>query len=206
MPICHELDIFFLSYLAMHAGIPTTDSLIHLAPYILISFRAWYAVSVLHSSSGNTRNLIQAHANLTLQAKMHLTTQSTRGVVYPPTFRNPSPPCLSKSLKASMWTGSTYNLPRPHTIRVHHPAADLCVCKRRFLAQLSRQAWILPPQLEEQTDVSTNVPAHRTRDTLFRGTYGQVMVALKAAGLIATPCMEGDIAGCYAFGRAFCCT
>lgn len=52
-----------------------------------------------------------------------------------------------------------------------------------------------PSSLEEQTDVSTNVAGHRTRDTLFRGTYGQVMVALKAAGLVATPCMEGDIAG-----------
>lgn len=60
-----------------------------------------------------------------------------------------------------------------------------------------------PSSLEEQTGVSTNVPGHRTRDTLFRGTYGQVMVALKAAGLVATPCMEGDIAGATRLGALF---
>jgi hypothetical protein len=52
-----------------------------------------------------------------------------------------------------------------------------------------------PSALEEQMDVSTNVTGYHSRDTLFRGTYGQVMVALKAAGLVATPCMEGDFAG-----------
>jgi hypothetical protein len=79
-----------------------------------------------------------------------------------------------------------------------------------------------PSALEEQINVSTNAPDYHSRDTLFRGTYGQVMVALKAAGLVATPCMEGDFAGgaqsrqiiffpvsfiiSYAFGCALCCT
>ncbi|KAG2156550.1 uncharacterized protein EDB93DRAFT_1247253 [Suillus bovinus] len=61
-----------------------------------------------------------------------------------------------------------------------------------------------PSSLEEQTDVSTNgVPDYRSRDTLFRGTYGQVMVALKAAGLVATPCMEGEFAGATRLGALF---
>ncbi|KAG2076965.1 hypothetical protein BDR04DRAFT_635077 [Suillus decipiens] len=60
-----------------------------------------------------------------------------------------------------------------------------------------------PSALDEQMDVSTNVPGHRSRDTLFRGTYGQVMVALKAAGLVATPCMEGDFAGATRLGALF---
>ncbi|KAG2044360.1 hypothetical protein BDR03DRAFT_849530 [Suillus americanus] len=60
-----------------------------------------------------------------------------------------------------------------------------------------------PSALEEQMDVSTNVPDYRSRDTLFRGTYGQVMVALKAAGLVATPCMEGDFAGATRLGALF---
>lgn len=60
-----------------------------------------------------------------------------------------------------------------------------------------------PSALEEQTDVSTNVTDYRSRDTLFRGTYGQVMVALKAAGLVATPCMEGDFAGATRLGALF---
>ncbi|KAG1864668.1 hypothetical protein DFJ58DRAFT_655738 [Suillus subalutaceus] len=60
-----------------------------------------------------------------------------------------------------------------------------------------------PSALEEQMDVSTNVPDYRSRDTLFRGTYGQVMVALKAAGLVATPCMEGEFAGATRLGALF---
>lgn len=60
-----------------------------------------------------------------------------------------------------------------------------------------------PSALDEQMDISTNVPGHRSRDTLFRGTYGQVMVALKAAGLVATPCMEGDFAGATRLGALF---
>lgn len=60
-----------------------------------------------------------------------------------------------------------------------------------------------PSTLEGQTDVSTNVTDYRSRDTLFRGTYGQVMVALKAAGLVATPCMEGDFAGATRLGALF---
>lgn len=60
-----------------------------------------------------------------------------------------------------------------------------------------------PSALEEQTDVSMNVTDYRSRDTLFRGTYGQVMVALKAAGLVATPCMEGDFAGATRLGALF---
>lgn len=42
---------------------------------------------------------------------------------------------------------------------------------------------------------STTSPDHGGCDSLFRGTYGQVMVALKAAGLRATPCMEGEFLG-----------
>ncbi|KAG1757240.1 hypothetical protein EDB19DRAFT_20894 [Suillus lakei] len=60
-----------------------------------------------------------------------------------------------------------------------------------------------PSALEEQMDDSTNAPDYHSRDTLFRGTYGQVMVALKAAGLVATPCMEGDFAGATRLGALF---
>ncbi|KAG2149661.1 hypothetical protein BD769DRAFT_348452 [Suillus cothurnatus] len=60
-----------------------------------------------------------------------------------------------------------------------------------------------PSALEEQINVSTNAPDYHSRDTLFRGTYGQVMVALKAAGLVATPCMEGDFAGATRLGALF---
>ncbi|KAG1799134.1 uncharacterized protein BJ212DRAFT_1305606 [Suillus subaureus] len=66
----------------------------------------------------------------------------------------------------------------------------------------SRLAWILPPHLRNRW-ISTNVPDYHSRDTLFRGTYGQVMVALKAAGLVATPCMEGDFAGATRLGALF---
>jgi hypothetical protein len=60
-----------------------------------------------------------------------------------------------------------------------------------------------PSAPEEQINVSTNAPDYHSRDTLFRGTYGQVMVALKAAGLVATPCMEGDFAGATRLGALF---
>ncbi|KAG2155506.1 hypothetical protein DEU56DRAFT_906698 [Suillus clintonianus] len=63
-----------------------------------------------------------------------------------------------------------------------------------------------PSKPEEQMDdcsPSTTAPDHRNHDALFRGTYGQVMVALKAAGLVATPCMEGDFAGATRLGALF---
>jgi len=81
-----------------------------------------------------------------------------------------------------------------------------------------------PSSVEEYMDdrrPPTNALDYHGRDSLFRGTYGQVMVALKAAGLVATPCMEGEFAGgtqshqififscliiiSYAFRRAICC-
>lgn len=52
-----------------------------------------------------------------------------------------------------------------------------------------------PSALEEHIDHSHCAPDYRSCDSLFRGTYGQVMVALKAAGLVATPCMEGEFVG-----------
>lgn len=52
-----------------------------------------------------------------------------------------------------------------------------------------------PSALEEHMDYSHRAPGYRSCDSLFRGTYGQVMVALKAAGLVATPCMEGEFVG-----------
>ncbi|KAG1754956.1 uncharacterized protein EDB91DRAFT_1042360 [Suillus paluster] len=63
-----------------------------------------------------------------------------------------------------------------------------------------------PSALEEHMDdcaPSTKAPDYYSRDTLFRGTYGQVMVALKAAGLVATPCVEGEFAGATRLGALF---
>jgi len=63
-----------------------------------------------------------------------------------------------------------------------------------------------PYALEEHIDhhhPSTTTPDYRGPDSLFRGTYGQVMVALKAAGLVATPCMEGEFAGATRLGALF---
>ncbi|KAG0700670.1 hypothetical protein DFH29DRAFT_807270 [Suillus ampliporus] len=63
-----------------------------------------------------------------------------------------------------------------------------------------------PSGLEDHMDdcgPSTKAPDCHSRDTLFRGTYGQVMVALKAAGLVATPCVEGEFAGATRLGALF---
>ncbi|KAG2350723.1 hypothetical protein BDR05DRAFT_42314 [Suillus weaverae] len=91
------------------------------------------------------------------------------------------------------------------------PPCDLRASSRSRLAHLQKTitsavveaGMDTPSALEEQMDASTNVPDYHSRDTLFRGTYGQVMVALKAAGLVATPCMEGDFAGATRLGALF---
>ncbi|KIJ66216.1 hypothetical protein HYDPIDRAFT_26585 [Hydnomerulius pinastri MD-312] len=44
---------------------------------------------------------------------------------------------------------------------------------------------------------------HKTSDTLYCGTYGQMMAALEGAGLSATPCLEAGFSGGTRLGALF---
>lgn len=70
-----------------------------------------------------------------------------------------------------------------------------CASSRSRLASLQKTITSAVIEAGMDTPSALEEPDHRGRDSLFRGTYGQVMVALKAAGLVATPCMEGEFAG-----------
>jgi hypothetical protein len=55
-------------------------------------------------------------------------------------------------------------------------------------------------------DSSASPQRKKTSKSLFRGTYGQVMSALKDAGLITTPCKEGGIDSATRLGALFVST
>jgi hypothetical protein len=102
------------------------------------------------------------------------------------------------------------------------PSRSRLACLQKTITSAVVEAGMdTPSVLEEPMNYSRRASDYRGGDSLFRGTYGQVMVALKAAGLVATPCVEGEFAGgmqsheirflfdsfiiSYAFRSSLCC-
>jgi hypothetical protein len=96
--------------------------------------------------------------------------------------------------------------PQPNTSRSYIPRL------RRAIANAVTDAGMMesPPAAEKENPMdvqdSSTPPQRKTSKCLFRGTYGQVMSALKDAGLITTPCKEGGIETATRLGVLFVTT
>ena len=86
--------------------------------------------------------------------------------------------------------------PRPEPMRSKSAITRL----RRTIAGAVQDAGMESPTATEKQNPLDNKdasgsPQHKTTKSLYRGTYGQVMSALKDAGLMTTPCTEAGFEG-----------
>ena len=88
--------------------------------------------------------------------------------------------------------------PPPSYYSGHEPIRNKsAICRlRRAIANAVQDAGMESPRAVEKqnpldsNDVSGSPTQQKSSKSLYRGTYGQVMSALKDAGLMATPCTE----------------
>ena len=85
--------------------------------------------------------------------------------------------------------------PQPERARDSMRKKSAIARLRRTIANAVQDAGMESPTATEKQDLLDNNDAlgpiqHKTSKSLYRGTYGQVMSALKDAGLMTTPCTE----------------
>jgi hypothetical protein len=83
--------------------------------------------------------------------------------------------------------------PQPERVREPRRKRSAIARLRRTIANAVQDAGMESPTIAEKQDPPDNNDGsgpnqHKTSKSLYRGTYGQVMSALKDAGLMMTPC------------------
>lgn len=98
--------------------------------------------------------------------------------------------------------------PQPERVRDSMRKKSAIARLRRTIANAVQDAGMESPTATEKQDLLDNNDAlgpiqHKTSKSLYRGTYGQVMSALKDAGLMTTPCTELGFEGATRLGALF---
>jgi hypothetical protein len=99
---------------------------------------------------------------------------------------------FSSSFSTSEPPPSYYSRPEPMRSK-----SAICRLKRTIATAVQDAGMESPTVVKKQdafdSDDTSGLPQQNSSKSLFRGTYGQVMSALKDAGLMTTPCTEAGL-------------